>query len=93
MTITEMMAELRAAQAHYETMNHSAVTDRATRKLLNTEARLSKAINATPSASLAELRLKLELLLYWMSDGDKWIDRRDKKLTESMMADFDRLTA
>ena len=93
MTVTEIEAELRAAEAHYEALDESAVTDRATKKLLDLQKRLSKAINKTPAASIAELRLKFERLLHWQASGDTWVDDRDRKLTKSILADFDRLTA
>jgi len=90
MTVTELTAEFHALNQRYaKALDRGENTD----SFLDEQARLSKAIIDTRSATVTELRQKFDLLLYWQEFGEGWIDDVDLKLTASIKEDFDRLTA
>jgi hypothetical protein len=90
MTVTELTAEFHALNQRYaKALDRGENTD----SFLDEQARLSKAIIDTRSATVTELRQKFDLLLYWQEFGEGWIDDVDPKLTASIKEDFDRLTA
>jgi hypothetical protein len=88
MTVTELTAGFHALNQRYaKALDRGENID----SFLDEQARLSKAIIDTRSATVTELRQKLDLLLYWQEFGEGWID--DVDLTASIKEDFDRLTA
>jgi hypothetical protein len=99
MTIAALMAELRAAEDRNKKAQAAAKAGTITDDtldleddiMLETQARISKAISDAPSESVGDLQLKFELLLHWQNMAEGWIDDRDIVLTESIRADFVRL--
>ena len=90
MTVTELTAEFRVLSQRYaKALARGEHTD----ALREEQARLSKAIINTRSATVTELRQKFDLLLYWQEIGEGWIDDLDVELTASIKEDFERLTA
>jgi hypothetical protein len=98
MTIAALMAELRAAEDRNKKAQAAAkagvitgdTLDLEDDIMLETQARIAKAISDAHSESIGDLQLKFELLPHWKSMAEGWIDDRDTVLTESIRANFAR---
>lgn len=102
-SVSAIMARWRSEAALYQGAKDASergaidgtAMDCATDAFLDLEDATAEAVIRTPARSLGELRDKFALLLYWQEAVDgygHWTDGRDRRLAESMKADFERLT-
>jgi len=84
-TVTDLVAELRTFRERFKAAHGEAQVE----ALCDLEDIPATALHKTPARSLAELRLKLDVLSDFVEST--WSDRRDIRLIESIKADLRRL--